>query len=320
MIQAVKLKRMPRSAPAKSSSPTPPEPRSELVAQLARRIADDLREEGAVAGTHVRTQTLADQHRVSRFPINEALHLLAGQGVLIHQPNRGFFVAEEIPLALPDTTPASDELTSLYFQIAEDRLRGQLPDQVSQTFLKDRYHLTGGQLHQLISRIIEEGWLERRPGYGLEFTPMLTTPEALNQTYQFRAALEPNSLLQPGYFLDPALAARCRRVEEHLLGGGLENMTTQELYDRGVSFHETIVGASQNPFFVDALRKINRVRRLLAYRSTQDRRRYIQQSEEHLEILELLEQQRNLEAARRLEQHLGNVIRNLDAIRPILEN
>ncbi|GGK35121.1 hypothetical protein GCM10008955_31290 [Deinococcus malanensis] len=84
-------------------------------------------------------------------------------------------------------------------------------------------------------------------------------------------------------------------------------------------FHETIVGACHNPFFVDALRRINRIRRLLAYRSTQDRRRYVPQSEEHLEILELLQQGRNAEAARRLEVHLSHVIENLDEIRPLLQ-
>lgn len=298
----------------------PPAPRSELVAQLARRIAEDLRAQGLPPGTHVRTQALADEHRVSRFPITEALQLLAGQGVLRHEPNRGFFVAEaRARLGVEEALPRADELTSSYFQLAEDRLRGLLPDQVTQSFLKERYHLTNGQLQGLVSRIVEEGWLERRPGYGLVFSPVLTTPEALNQTYRFRIALEPASLLEPGYALDPGLAARCRRIEEALLAGGLEHMSTGELYDRGVFFHETIVGASHNPFFVDALRRINRVRRLLAYRSTQDRRRYVQQSREHLEILELLEQGRNVEAARRLEVHLSHVIENLDAIRPLLQ-
>jgi DNA-binding GntR family transcriptional regulator len=50
----------------------------------------------------------------------------------------------------------------------------------------------------------------------------------------------------------------------------------------------TIIGASGNPFFLGTVRRINRVRRLLSYRSMVDRRRYRQQCEEHLQILDLL--------------------------------
>lgn len=296
----------------------PTGPRSELVARLARQIAQDLRAQGAGPGTPVRAQALADRHRVSRFPVTEALRLLAGEGALVHEPNRGFFVAPGLAQRPPDPRPAEDELTGVYFRLAEERLSGALPEQVTQTFLRERYGLTQGQLQQLVARVAGEGWIERRPGYGLVFSPILTTPEALDQTYRFRAALEPASLLEPGYRLDPLLAARCRRTEEELLAGGLDRMSTGELYDRGVFFHETIVGASHNPFFVDALQRINRVRRLLAYRSSQDRRRYLQQATEHLEILDLLERGENAVAAACLTVHLSHVIKNLDAIRPLL--
>ena len=50
-----------------------------------------------------------------------------------------------------------------------------------------------------------------------------------------------------------------------------------------------------------------------------DRKRYKQQCEEHLQILDLLEQERNEEASQALRNHLGHTIRNLQEIRPALE-
>jgi DNA-binding GntR family transcriptional regulator len=85
-----------------------------------------------------------------------------------------------------------------------------------------------------------------------------------------------------------------------------------------VRFHEAIIGASGNPFFLEAVRRINRVRRLLSYRSMIDRKRYRQQCEEHLQILELLERRKNEHASQALRRHLEHTIENLQEIRPIL--
>src|SRR5256885_8984978 len=49
------------------------------------------------------------------------------------------------------------------------------------------------------SRISQEGWIERKPGYGWTFAAMLTTPDSLLQSYRLRMALEPAALLEPGY-------------------------------------------------------------------------------------------------------------------------
>jgi DNA-binding GntR family transcriptional regulator len=67
--------------------------------------------------------------------------------------------------------------------------------------------------------------------------------------------------------------ARCRAAELHLLQGGIETDTADQLHDRGVRFHESLVEGSGNPFFIDTMRRVNRVRRLLSYRSMRDRSR-----------------------------------------------
>jgi DNA-binding GntR family transcriptional regulator len=61
------------------------------------------------------------------------------------------------------------------------------------------------------------------------------------------------------------------------------------------------------------------MRRLLSYRSKIDRTRYRQQCEEHIEIFDLLEAGRNPQAASALRRHLQHTMRNLKAIKGILE-
>ncbi len=148
---------------------------------------------------------------------------------------------------------------------------------------------------------------------------MLTTPEALIQTYRLRMALEPAALTEPGYRLAPTTIERLRAAELRLLDGAFET-DPPALHERRICFHESIVGACRNPFFLDALRRINRVRRLLSYRSMVVRARYREQCREHLDILGLLEEGRNTEAAEALRAHLVTTIRNLDQIRPLLEH
>lgn len=295
--------------------------RRELTEGLAARILEHIAEERLAAGAHLRAQELADRFSVSRSPINQALRLLHDKGVLAHERNRGYFIATT-DSASPDELGLvrDDALSGIYFRLAEDRLSGRLPEQVSESYLRQRYGLTRAQLATLLNRISQEGWAERRPGYGWAFSEVLTTPEALLQTYRLRMALEPAALLEPGYRLDPDAARRCRTAELRLLEGGIETDTPDALHERGVYFHETIVGACRNPFFLDTLRRINRVRRLLSYRTMVDRRRYKQQCKEHLRILDLLERERNAEAATALREHLVTTIGNLDRIRPLLEH
>jgi len=292
----------------------------EMTEGLAAQIFDHIQGSGLAVGTHLTAQELAERFSVSRFPVSQALQLLAAKGVLIHERNRGYFVsnakdasAEALGLA------RRDDSSAVYFRIAEDHLHGRLPDPASESYLKETYGVTKAQLNAVLSRIAQEGWAERRLGYGWSFSPMLTTPESLEQTYRVRLALEPAALLEPTYHLDPETASRCREAELRLLGGAIETDSADALHERGVRFHEAIIGASGNPFFLEAVRRINRVRRLLSYRSMVDRKRYRQQCEEHLQILELLESGNNEEASQALRRHLEHTIENLQEIRPILE-
>ncbi|EJL77877.1 transcriptional regulator [Polaromonas sp. CF318] len=274
-------------------------------------------------GSHLPAQLLADRLRVSRSPVNDALAYLAEKGLLTREPNRGYFLAQEVsksPGLLKEAGQAkSDAVTDAYFRIAEDRLRGELPDEFSEAQIKQRYGLTPAQLTAVLGRIANEGWIEKKPGYGWEFSSMLTTADSLLQSYRLRLALEPAALLEPNYHLPAHVIARCRAAEKHLLEGGIKTDTADQLHDRGVRFHESLVEGSGNPFFIDAIRRVNRVRRLLSYRSMQDRSRYKQHCEQHLHLLDLLERERNEEASQLMHKHLSSTLRNLKKISNILK-
>ena len=290
---------------------------------ITTQILDLIKAEGLQVGSHLPAQLLADRLRVSRSPINEALALLAEKGVLKRETNRGYFLMRSVDTPAGDLAEKlgideSDVITDVYFRIADDRLKGLLPQEFTETLIKQRYGLTPAQLHAVLGRIAHEGWAEKKPGYGWIFSSMLTTADSLLQSYRLRLALEPAALLEPNYRLAPEVIARCRAAEKHLLDGGIETDSAAALHDRGVRFHESLVEASGNAFFIDTIRRVNRVRRLLSYRSMQDRTRYKQHCKQHLHLLDLLERERNEEAAEAMRAHLTSTLRNHAKIRDIL--
>jgi len=291
---------------------------------ITAQVLDMIRSDGLAVGSHLPAQSLADRLRVSRTPVNDALGLLHEKGVLRREPNRGYFLAQSVERPLAEMVEQfgldeEDTVSSVYFRIADDRLRGLLPDEFSEALIKTRYGLTSAQLNSVLGRIANEGWAEKKQGYGWVFSSMLTTADSLLQSYRLRLALEPAALLEPGYRIDPRVLARCRAAEQHLLDGGIENDTPDQIHDRGVRFHESLVEASGNPFFIDTIRRVNRVRRLLSYRSMQDRKRYKEHCKQHLNLLALLEKERNEEASEAMREHLSSTLRNLSKIKGILK-
>lgn len=289
----------------------------------ASKILELIRQDRLTGGAHLSAQKLADRLRLSRSPVNDALGLLERHGIVARKPNRGYFLQldhEVLARTCADLAPpaADDVVTQSYFRLADELLRGALPMQCSEALLRARYALTQAQTQALLARVAQEGWAQRRPGYGWEFSSMMTTPDSLLQSYRLRLALEPAALLEPTYRIDKAVLARCRAAERHLLDGGIDSDSADQLHERGVRFHESLVEASGNPFFIDTIKRVNRVRRLLSYRSMQDRSRYGQHCEQHLEILDLLERERNEEASQALARHLRSTLDNLARIRGIL--
>lgn len=291
---------------------------------ISKQIVELVKTQDWDVGTHLPAQMLADRLRVSRQPINTALALLHEKGFLTRERNKGYFVARPFAEPLSEIVHAlgieePDVVTSAYFRIADDLLKHELPQEFSEQLIKNRYSLTASQLNAVLARIAQEGWAERKPGYGWIFSSMLSTPDSLQQSYRLRFALEPAALLEPSFKLEAEVLEQCRATELHLLNGGIETATADELHNRGVRFHESLVEASGNPFFIDTIKRVNRVRRLLSYRSMKQRERYPEHCRQHLHILDLLERERNEEASAFMREHLLHTMQSLAKIENILQ-
>jgi DNA-binding GntR family transcriptional regulator len=75
-----------------------------LPARIAQQVRDLITRGVLFPGVHLGQAELAKKFGASRVPIREALKLLTADGIVLHDPNRGFFVANL----------SSDEARQLY--------------------------------------------------------------------------------------------------------------------------------------------------------------------------------------------------------------
>jgi DNA-binding GntR family transcriptional regulator len=281
------------------------------ISPLAARIALDViaRIDGGRlrSGDALREAALAETHQVSRSPVREALQALTAAKLTRHHPNRGAVVADDITQdglkrARRYFTQSDDD--EPYRKIAADHLAGILPTECTEAEISRRYKLGRAKTRHIIARIAQEGWIERRPGYGWAFLPVLTTPQAFSSGYRFRLALEPAALLEPTFKIDEPAFARFRAAQRALIDGGIYTTSSVELFRLGAAFHEMLAKCSGNPFFFDALQRINRLRRLIEYRAMVNTAHFIDQAHEHLNIMDLVESGDMEAAAAFLASHL----------------
>jgi DNA-binding GntR family transcriptional regulator len=273
-----------------------------LAGWLAARIVEHLREQGLEPGAHVTEQRLADHFQVSRTPVRLALAALAKSGAVSREANRGFFVARP-PAALDRGEVTVEDDDKLYYRIAEDRLNGRIPERVTEAQLVRRYKVARKRIAATLARMGQEGWLQRLPGHGWAFEPMLDSVKGYEDGYRFRAVIEPAALRQPGYHLSPEAIRRLRETQRDFLDDNAR-YTDAQAFDLGASFHETIVAASGNAFLLDSLRRVNSVRRLFEYRAKRDRAGILGQYREHVALLDLIAAGKLERAARLMEKHL----------------
>ena len=282
-------------------------PRKSLTPQIAGNIVEFVKANRMIAGDHLPLQMLADAFRVSRAPIMSALQQLEAQGIVRAELNRGYFLARDAQhlgeeVATDKDEPEGDD--PVYFRIAEDRLSGQLNERVSENELMRLYDIPRTKLLKILHRIAEEGWIERLPGNGWAFRQALTSRKSYEDGYAFRAVIEQQAMLLPTFKPDLDGFRQARDVQTRLRDGGYEAWSRAEIFRANNEFHEMLVACSQNEFFLDSIRRINRLRRLIEYHVTIDRSRLPQQTVEHLHILDLVESGQREEAAAFLFSHI----------------
>ena len=169
------------------------------------------------------------------------------------------------------------------------RLNGQIPEQFAETDLMRLFNISRYMLRGVLSRIQQEGWIEQRAGQGWQFLPMIDSVEAYEESYSFRAIIEPAGLLAPTFMVDTEALARCKKQQQFIADGGYLTMTPQELFESNAQFHETLASFSGNRFHVQTVRRLDQLRRLVEYRQASKRAPRREQAVEHLAILACLE-------------------------------
>ncbi|MFG2590406.1 GntR family transcriptional regulator [Streptomyces sp. NPDC048438] len=283
--------------------------RPNLTTTLATRLVDLLRRSGFEEGAHVTEQWVADELDVSRTPVRKAMLFLAEVGILTREPNRGFFLARSAAaLSRTDLDKGADVEQDAYFRIADDYVGGRFSGPFTAADVSRAYQLAPRQAERVLARMESEDLVRRRTGgRGWEFQHAFSTVEAHAQSYRFRMIIEPNALLEPDFTVDAGLFAQHRAQQEALLRGDILLLPRAELFQVNASFHEMLVGCSGNQFLLDAVRRQNRLRRLIEYRLQLDRSRLAGQAREHLRLLDLAEGGNIEEASAFLRNHLDKV-------------
>lgn len=281
-----------------------------LQARVAREIVALVRREGRRAGEHLPEVHLSEQIGTSRSPVQAALRHLSKMGVVQQDVNRGFFIVKDAK----DWEPIAERFSSqpddpLYLAIAEERQAGRLPDEVSEAELMRRFDVARSTLRKVLSRISEEGWIEQRVGPGWVFQNMMDSPEAYEESYFFRQAIEPTGILSPSFHAVPAELDQLRREQKHITDGGFLTMTPIELFGANSRFHETLAAWSGNRFILQSVKRVNQLRRLIEYRQASKRGPRQTQAEEHLGILEAIAKHDFMLAATLLRGHLDGARR-----------
>jgi len=279
---------------------------SALRLDLAAQIAELIRVEEQPAHTPLREEGLAARLGVSRTPIRGALKILQRSGHVYYKENAGVFVAPGARGRKQFKVPAEARpAEALYRKILADRGRRALGDTVSEAELLARYRVPRSLLSRVLIRIHGESFIERRRGHGWEFQPLLDTPQAIAESFRFRAIVESAGLLEAGFKLDLAELKRVRERHRRFIAAKATARTAREFFEMNSRFHEMLAQSSGNRFLLQSIEQINRLRKFQEFASfTADSGALVSSCREHLAILDALESGDREWASALMRRHL----------------
>jgi DNA-binding GntR family transcriptional regulator len=276
---------------------------------LANQILEEIRSTRLGSGCRLVESSMAERLGVSRTLARVALKLLAERGVVGSRRNQGFFLLrgwDKLDGEMVEVPHTRDD--AIYRDILRERLRGGLPERVTQVWLMERFRVDRGVLLRVLARMADEGIVARNRGRGWRFLPAIDTDIALASSYDFRRTLEPAGILLPGFRADRAVLDRCRLAHLALIRR-LDSATDAQLYEIDRGFHEMLATLTGNAFWQQAIQQQNRLRRMLEYDSYADRGRVRAWLREHVAIIRALLADRRAEAAELLRRHLDRAFR-----------
>ncbi|WP_407164996.1 GntR family transcriptional regulator [Bradyrhizobium sp. ORS 111] len=287
------------------SLPTPKAAPSRLQRELSASILEVIRADKLAPGARLAEVALAERLQVSRTPVRAALKLLASRRLVRPGASRGYFVADTVPPARKAAAkPVPADTDRLFLAIARDRRSGRLPIDVSERDLMQRYGATRPVVQRVLTKLAEVAAVQRKPGHGWRFQPIIADAAARDESYRYRILIEPAGLLEPGFRLDPSWAAEMRERHRETMKLPWNDTASIALYEMNAAFHEGLAAASGNRFLLVAVQQQNRLRRFANYDWTFGYERVLVNCREHLEILDRLEAGERETAAALLRRHL----------------
>lgn len=274
-----------------------------LHRDLAQAIVEALRGENRRPGDEIAQLALARRLGVSRTPVRGAMAMLARFGVVSIEGRRT--ILRDLDARMPARGARPDPVDSLVVEIARARMRGELPDAISENDLQRRFDVGRRDLAHALRRLAELGILARRRGHGWAFTPGLASPADRAAAYRFRSVVEPAALLQPGYALPPGFVAAMQARHREFLDRPWRESDAVAFFEMNAEFHLGITAGSGNRFFIAAADQHNRLRRLLNYDWNLGEARMRVSCTEHLGVLDALARGDQPLAAERLAGHLA---------------
>ena len=277
-----------------------------LQHELVGRISRLIDEQGLANGTWLNENQLAAELGVSRTPVRAALDLLAARGFVRRERHLGVVLMRKPSLPAPAAAAgsAADDEDRLLLRIALDRHHGRLPDVLSEQHLMQTYGVGRPALRQLLSRLADLGLVERKLGYGWRFINDAWDPAARQESYRFRMTIEPAALREPGFALPAGWAQAMHERHQAALRARWNESSSVAFFEMNAAFHEGLAAASGNRYFLAAMQRQNRLRRLSNYDWKHGRERVEVNCREHLEILSRLQSGDQELAALLLQRHL----------------
>jgi DNA-binding GntR family transcriptional regulator len=280
---------------------------NQFHANLARRIVDLARENDCPAGYQLKENWLANELGVSRSPVRAALRLLDQIGVVRTVPNQGCFLARpaaELNDEKWELPPTGED--RLYAVLTRDRFAGRLDIQINVNELSRRYGANRALVERVLTRLADEGLVEREAGLGWRFLPALDNPQVYEESYRFRLVVEPMAILDPGFSPDSKRIAELQRQHEELIDLRTGAISPRRLVEVDFEFHEAIGIWSNNRFILQSIRQQTLLRRFMEFQfSVDDRGRMIQSCTEHLAILEAIEAGHFEKASELMREHIN---------------
>jgi DNA-binding GntR family transcriptional regulator len=276
------------------------------IPELARRIAEYIQSEHLPLGARLPERKLAERFRMSRSPIVRALRLLQEHRVVSPSGSGGYEVCTAADALLPEKLGAQphSEDERLYLRLAEDHTAGRLPTRASESELIRRYGASRAMIVRTLQRAASEGWTERLPGRGWAFIPLLTSELTYEQICRYRIVVEPAAMLEPTFVLNRPALETCYAEQLALFESAGAALSPIAVFESGSRFHQVVLGCSRNPFFINGLVQVNKIRRLVEYGKTLASRNWFERCREHVRIAELLLSGAREEASALMRKHL----------------